>query len=115
MPLSFPFAQARDRPNAPRWQAARNFPANRGALVLCALFLAVGVAVVDDYGASLDEKDQRLLAVNVADYVARWARDREALEQGYTDGVANTSASPLSCRCCSSNALWGSPTAAAST
>ena len=57
-------------------------------MVLCALFLAVGAAVVDDYGASLDEKDQRLLAVNVADYVARWARDREALEQGYTDGVA---------------------------
>ena len=68
MPLSLPF----------RRQAACNLPNSRGAL-----FLAVGVAVVDDYGQSLDANTQRRIAINVADYLASWAQDREALEQGY--------------------------------
>ena len=88
MPLSLPSAQPPGRANALHRQVAGNLPEKRGGLLLCALFLAVGLAVVDDYGLSLDDNTQRLAASNVADYLASWAQDREALEQGYTKADA---------------------------
>ena len=39
------------------------------APLLCVLFLAVGVAVVDDYGLSLDEAGQRKIAADTLDFV----------------------------------------------
>ena len=38
-------------------------------MILCVLFLAVGVAVVDDYGLSLDEAGQRKIAADTLDFV----------------------------------------------
>ena len=48
--------------------ASRNAPA-APALVVLAVFAAVGVAVLDDYGVSFDEPGTRNLAVVAADYV----------------------------------------------
>ena len=39
------------------------------ALIACALFLAAGLAIVDDYGVSLDAGAQRSLAINTLNYV----------------------------------------------
>ena len=38
-------------------------------MLLCALFLAVGVAVVDDYGLSLDEAGQRKIVADNLDFI----------------------------------------------
>ena len=66
MPPNPLFAQPPNQTHAGRRRAAFNLPANRGALVLCAFFLAVGAAVVDDYGMSLDERTQRdIAAINL--------------------------------------------------
>ena len=50
-------------------RAAGSLLGSRGALALCALFLAVGVAVVDDYGQSLDEADHREIAADNLDFI----------------------------------------------
>ena len=43
--------------------------ATRSAWLICALFLLVGVAVLDDYGVSIDDNKQRQTAQVVLDYV----------------------------------------------
>ena len=83
MPPNLPFAQPLNRPNAPRWRAACNFPANRGALVLCALFLAVGAALVDDYGLSLDETTQRRIAAANLKHILGEGRLQDSLLEDY--------------------------------
>ena len=47
------------------------------ALAVCALFAVAGVAVVDDYGVTWDEFDQRHIARGNADYIVT----------GNTDGL----------------------------
>ena len=47
----------------PRLAAARPFARNWGALVALALFLVVGLAILDDYGFNGDEATQRGLAI----------------------------------------------------
>ncbi len=42
---------------------------HRLALIACALFLLAGLAIVDDYGVSLDTGGQRLVAINTLNYV----------------------------------------------
>ena len=39
------------------------------ALIVCALFLAAGLAIVDDYGVPPDTGGQRLVAINTVNYV----------------------------------------------
>ena len=39
------------------------------ALIACALFLAAGLVIVDDYGISIDTRGQRLVAINTLNYV----------------------------------------------
>ena len=39
------------------------------ALIVCALFLITGLAIVDDYGVSLDADGQRRVAINTVNYV----------------------------------------------
>ena len=46
------------------------------ALALCALFAIAGVAVLDDYGVTWNELDQRRIAIANADYIATGATDR---------------------------------------
>ena len=46
----------------------RRLPFWAQALAVCALFAIVGVAILDDYGMTWDEPNQRLTAVAVADY-----------------------------------------------
>ena len=60
-------------------------PRGCAALLLCALFLVAGLAVVDDYGPSLDDYLQRLTAINVVDYVASGTQDLEVLEWGHAN------------------------------
>lgn len=48
---------------------AINFIAHRSALILCGIFLIVGVVVVDDYGLSQDDKIQRAIAFTTVKYV----------------------------------------------
>jgi len=49
--------------------AARNFIAGHSGLVLCALFLLVGLAMAGDYGVNYDEQDQRQIAIGNLDYI----------------------------------------------
>ena len=39
------------------------------ALIVCALFLITGLAIIDDYGVSWDVGTQRLIAINTVNYV----------------------------------------------
>ena len=48
---------------------AVSFMTHRGALIVCGLFLIVGVVVLDDYGISPDDGWQRTLAISAAEYV----------------------------------------------
>ncbi len=49
--------------------SAQPFTRNWGALLLLALFLAVGLAVLDDYGLNADEVEQREIAVANLSYL----------------------------------------------
>ena len=66
-------ATPRNTPRPPRLaghcRAAANLLAAHGALLICALFLLAGWAVVDDYGSALDEDAQRRLALVTWDYL----------------------------------------------
>ena len=55
----------------PRWRSAAGFVTARNApaLVVLAVFAAVGVAVLDDYGVSVDEDEQRRIGQTAVDYV----------------------------------------------
>ena len=44
------------------------------ALIACALFLAAGLAIVDDYGVSLDTGGQRFVAISTLNYVLHYDR-----------------------------------------
>ena len=79
------------RPIAPqlsgRRAAALNFMAARSGLILCALFLLVGLATAGDYGIGLDETIQRRIAQANWNYI-RGQADR--IDQGlplYSDRV----------------------------
>ena len=50
-------------------RAALNFLAIHGGLIVCALFLLVGLATAGDYGRGLDAGNQRQTAVGNLDYV----------------------------------------------
>ena len=61
-------------PGSTRWRTAADFVTARcapaaPAVVVLAVFAAVGVAVLDDYGVSVDEPVSRNYAVVAADYV----------------------------------------------
>ena len=58
------------------------------ALIACALFLIAGLAIVDDYGVSVDTEIQRSIAISTANYVLHDDPDRlqEAADRFY--GVA---------------------------
>ena len=49
--------------------AARNFLADRSGLILCALFLLVGLAAAGDYGIGPDEVNQRRIAEANLNYI----------------------------------------------
>ena len=53
----------------------RRVPFWAQALAVCAVFVIVGVAVLDDYGVSWNELDQRRIAIANADYIATGATD----------------------------------------
>ena len=44
---------------------------HRLALIACALFLIAGLAIVDDYGVSVDTESLRFIAISTLDYVLR--------------------------------------------
>ena len=46
-----------------------NFMAHRNALIVCGLFLLVGVVVLDDYGMSQDDEVQRAISISTVKYV----------------------------------------------
>ena len=56
--------------------APRRIPFPVLALAICLLFAAIGVAVLDDYGVSVDESQQRYIASTYADYITG---ERDAL------------------------------------
>ena len=58
----FPHLAGRRRP-------ARNFLIAHGGLLICALFLLVGLAAAGDYGIGPDEANQRQTAVGNLDYI----------------------------------------------
>jgi len=67
--------------------AALNFLAARSGLILCALFLLVGLATAGDYGIGLDETIQRRIAQANLNYILGQA---DRLDQGlplYSDRV----------------------------
>ena len=67
--------------------AALNFLAARSGLILCALFLLVGLATAGDYGIGLDETIQRRIAQANLDYILGQA---DRIAQGlplYSDRV----------------------------
>ena len=61
-------------------RTARLLAPHGAALATLALFLLVGLAVLDDYGVSTDEGIQRIIAEHYVDYVLR--ADADALESG---------------------------------
>ena len=68
-------------------QAALNFVATRSGLILCALFLLVGLATAGDYGIGLDETIQRRIAQANLNYILGQA---DRIDQGlplYSDRV----------------------------
>ena len=50
-------------------RVAANFLTAHGALPVCALFLLVGVVILDDYGVAWDEGTQRNIAIMNLDYI----------------------------------------------
>ncbi len=59
---------------APPWAgggraAALNFLADRGGLLICALFLLAGIILAGDYGSGIDEQIQRQIARANLDYI----------------------------------------------
>ena len=46
-----------------------NFMSHRNALIVCGIFLIVGIIICDDYGMSPDDVTQRALAISTVDYV----------------------------------------------
>ena len=62
-------------------RTARLLPSHGAALVALALVLLIGLAVLDDYGVSLDEPAQRLAVQYNIDYVLR--ADAGIVELGY--------------------------------
>ena len=50
-------------------RAARNLLIDRGGLIVCALFLLVGLALAGDYGINYDERAQRQIAQANRDYI----------------------------------------------
>ena len=59
-----------------RLAALRRAPFWAQAAAVCALFAIAGVAVLDDYGVTWNELDQRRIAVANADYIVTGATDR---------------------------------------
>ena len=55
------------------------------ALVVCALFLIAGLAIVDDYGVSVDTEIQRFIAISTVNYILHDdpGRLREAADRFY--------------------------------
>ena len=49
--------------------AALDFLSVHSGLILCALFLLVGLAMAGDYGVNYDEQDQRQIAIGNLDYI----------------------------------------------
>ena len=78
--LAAPLARFRPDGIAP----LRRIPFPALALAVCLLFAAVGVAVLDDYGASPDARSQRRIAIVNADYITG---DRDALTVGLPSKV----------------------------
>ena len=72
---------------AGRGRAARNFLADRSGLILCALFLLVGLAAAGDYGIGPDEVNQRRIAEANLDYILGQADSVAAGLALYSDRV----------------------------
>ena len=56
---------------------------HRLALIACALFLLTGLAIVDDYGVSMDTGPQRDIAINTVNYVLH--DDQSLLQSDFID------------------------------
>ena len=67
--------------------AARNFLADRSGLILCALFLLVGLAAAGDYGIGPDEVNQRRIAEANLNYILGQADSVAAGLSLYSDRV----------------------------
>ena len=67
--------------------AARNFLADRSGLILCALFLLVGLAAAGDYGIGPDEVNQRRIAEANLNYIWGQADSVAAGLSLYSDRV----------------------------
>ena len=65
----FPPPLAISPPWAGRGRAALNFLADRSGLLICALFLLVGLALAGEYGINYDESTQRHIAAANLDYI----------------------------------------------
>ena len=59
--------------------AARNFLIGHGGLLICALFLLVGLAAAGDYGIGPDEEDQRWIAQANLNYILGQGDSLDAL------------------------------------
>ena len=80
-------------PTLSQFQPSRLAPLRRvpfwaQALAVCALFAAVGVALVDDYGVGLDELPQRRIAIVNAGYIAAGNIDDLYLRDDRYYGIA---------------------------
>ncbi len=72
---------------AGRIRAARNFLADRSGLILCALFMLVGLVAAGDYGIGPDEVNQRRIAEANLNYILGQAESVAAGLSLYSDRV----------------------------
>ena len=94
------------RPIAPQLsvgrRAALNFLTAHGGLIICLLFLLVGLDTAGDYGLLYDEQPQIVIATANLNYIRGQA---ESLEQSCLTRSFFT-AWPLSCPCCWRSRPW---------
>jgi len=83
----FPPLRRISPPRAGHIAAARNFLADRSGLILCALFLLIGLALAGDYGIGPDEVNQRRIAEANLNYILGQADSVAAGLALYSDRV----------------------------
>ena len=83
----FPPLRRISPPRAGHIAAARNFLADRSGLILCALFLLIGLVLAGDYGIGPDEVNQRRIAEANLNYILGQADSVAAGLALYSDRV----------------------------